>query len=269
MNLDSLKLREHHRESVANLIRLLEQDESFRAIILSGSIAQGVARDDSDIDVYLVVTDEEFQKRKRDHSLCYYDKDVCTYPEGYIDGKIINYAFLESALERGSEPTRASFIGSRAVFSRIPGIDSLLQQIPVYPEVNREQNLKDFYAQVLLYGKYFAARALDQNNPYLLSQSLSNVVLFAGRLILAYNRILFPCHKSFMRAVEGAPDKPVQYVQQVHELLADPTKERMLEFVETIGSFQDWGITYHQAVSLFVANNEWNWIDAPPPLQDR
>jgi predicted nucleotidyltransferase len=262
-------MKEHHQTSINNLVNWLKDDVVFQAIIIGGSIAKGVARDNSDIDCYLVVTNEEFARRKTLNELFYYNNTICDYPGGYIDGKIITYSFLEAAVKQGSEPTRASFLGAQVVFSRIDGLSALVEQIPQYPEKNRDKNLVDFYAQVLLYGNYFAIQAIEQDNPYLLSHSISNVVLFASRMILAYNRILFPCHKSLMRVVKAAPEKPVDYILLVNELLENPTKERMTFFVELISSFQDWGITYGQAVSLFVENNEWNWIDTLPPLQDR
>ncbi|MCR8631214.1 nucleotidyltransferase domain-containing protein [Paenibacillus radicis (ex Xue et al. 2023)] len=262
-------MREHHSRSIANLVEVLQKDPKVLALIIAGSIAKGIEREDSDIDVYLVVTDEEFAEREARNDLFYFNKEVCDYSGGYIDGKVIPYSFLEKAVIRGSEPTRASFLGSYAAFSRIEGLDVLLQQIPVYPESNREKNMTDFYAQVSLYGNYFAKKAIEQNNPYLLSHSVSNVVLFAGRMILAYNRVLFPCHKSFMRVVEKAADKPDNFVALANELLQQPTLERITAFVELISGYQDWGVSRHQAVSIFVTNNEWNWLETEPPLQDR
>ncbi|WP_171655127.1 nucleotidyltransferase domain-containing protein [Paenibacillus foliorum] len=262
-------MKEHHSQSIVRLVEILQKDSSILALIIAGSIAKGIEREDSDIDVYLVVTDEEFASRNSRNDLFYFNKEVCDYSGGYIDGKVINYSFLEQAVSRGSEPTRASFLGSYAAFSRIEGLDALLQQIPVYPEANREKNLTDFYAQVSLYGNYFAKKAIEQNNPYLLSHSASNLVLFAGRMILAYNRVLFPCHKSFMRVVEDAPVKPEHFVALANELVQQPTLERITAFVELISEFQDWGVSRHQAVSIFVTNNEWNWMETEPPLQDR
>nr|AIF26559.1 hypothetical protein [uncultured bacterium fosmid pJB45G2] len=123
-----------------------------------------------------------------------HDKKICDYEGGYIDGKIIDLRFLELAAERGSEPTRYSFVGSKAWFSRIPDLDALLGRIPVYPEANRDRNIRDFFAQIVLYGFFFAEEAVKKNNPYLLAHSASQLVLFGGRLILAHNRLLFPCH---------------------------------------------------------------------------
>ena len=115
----------------------LKVDPSLLAIITAGSIAQGSAKESSDIDVYLLVTDESYAKRKKDNLLSYINHDVCEYEGGYIDGKIVNRRFLELAAEQGSEPTRASFIGSKVFYSRVLNLDSILSRIPVYPEANR------------------------------------------------------------------------------------------------------------------------------------
>ena len=262
-------MREHHQLAINNLIDYLRNRDEFLAIIVAGSIAKGTAKDSSDIDVYLVATDDEFNRRKQENNLFFFNEALCNYPGGYIDGKIINISFLKKAALHGSEPTRASFLGATVAFSRIPGIEEVIAQIPVYPESNRSKNLIDFYAQVLLYGNYFAIQALEQGNKYLATHSISNLVLFASRMILAYNRILFPCHKSLMNSVERAIEKPDYFIEGANELLHNPTKEKVADFVERISSFKDWGITYGQAVSVFVENNEWNWIDQEPPLQDR
>jgi hypothetical protein len=142
-------------------------------------------------------------------------------------------------------------------------------QITEYPEENRNKNLVDFYAQVLVYGNYFAIQAIEQNNQYLLSSSLSNLVLFSSRMILAYNRILFPCHKSLMRVINDAPEKPVDFIQLTNRLLEHPTKDYISQYVDLISNYKDWGLSYGQAVSLFIENNEWNWIESEPPIQER
>ncbi|ANY69904.1 hypothetical protein BBD42_27935 [Paenibacillus sp. BIHB 4019] len=259
----------HHKQSLDHFVETLQSDPNLLAVITAGSIAKGTAKETSDIDVYLLVTDQEFEERKKTNALSYTTHEFCNYEDGYIDVKIINMRFLELAAERGSEPTRASFTGSQAYYSIVPGLNEMLTKISIYPEQNRNQNIKDFQAQVLLYGYYFAGEAVKKNNPYLLSQVVSNLVLFGSRIILAHNRILFPCHKSMMAEVEKAPEKPDTFLELCHELLLNPTHEKCMELTELILNFQDLELSSEQAVSLFIQNNEWNWIDQSPPLQDR
>lgn len=262
-------IREHHKKAITYLVNRIQQDSDYLAVIIAGSVAKGIAREDSDIDCYLVVKDEIFQERKQRDQLFYYAEDGCEYKGGYYDGKIINYDFLRVAAEKGSEPTRASFEGAFVAFSRIPNLSVLVSRIPVYPEDRRERNFTDFFAQVELYGGYFADRALALNNAYLLSHAVSQVALFAGRLILTYNRILFPCHKSMMGTLEMAPEKPESYMELQDVMLTKPNKETISTFVGCVRSFHDWGITPYESVSRFIVNNEWNWLDGEPPISDR
>ncbi|SLK20885.1 MULTISPECIES: nucleotidyltransferase domain-containing protein [unclassified Paenibacillus] len=260
---------EHHQSALDKLVQLLKPDPTILAVVTAGSIAQGKARESSDVDVYIVVTEESFKERQQLHQLAYTNHDVCDYPDGYIDGKIISQRFLELAAVQGSEPTRYSFLGSKAVYSRIPDLDDLLQTISTYPEQNREQNLIDFYSQIYLYAFYFAGEAAKKDNSYLLSHSVSNLVLFSGRAILAINRQLFPCHKGLMDAVQATPNKPEHFVQQANDLLSAPSYEKCMDLAKVMLGFHDPGISFEQALSLFVSNNEWNWIDHEPPLTDR
>ncbi|MDP9697604.1 nucleotidyltransferase domain-containing protein [Paenibacillus sp. 2TAF8] len=260
---------QHHQIALNQLVELLKPDPTIRAIITAGSIAQGKARENSDIDVYIVVTDESFEERKLQHQLSYTNHEICDYPEGYIDGKIINYRFLELAAAQGSEPTRYSFLGSKAVYSTIPQLDELLQRIPVYPEQNREKNIVDFYSEIYLHAFYFAGEAVKKNNPYLLSHTVSNLVLFAGRAILAINHQLFPCHKGLMNAVSRVTNKPEGFVELTNDLIAHPNYEKCMDYAKIMLGFYDPDIAFEQALTIFVANNEWNWIDQEPPLADR
>ncbi len=161
-------MHEHHRRALNRLAEVMRQDLVIVALITSGSIAQGRAKESSDIDVFIVLTDKAFQQRKQADQLSYFNREVCDYDGGYIDGKMVNVRFLELAAERGSEPTRATFIGSAVVFSRLPNIVKLIATIPVYPELNRERNMRDFYGQIYLYGFYFASEASKKNNTYLM-----------------------------------------------------------------------------------------------------
>lgn len=266
---DGVILRPHHKRAIDHLVDKLSTDPSIEAILIAGSVAKGIAREDSDIDCYLVVSEESFDERQRNDQLFYYEQEGCDYPGGYYDGKIISCSFLEAAAARGSEPTRASFDKAFVAFSRIPGMEALVARIPVYPEGNRERNFRDFFAQVELYGGYFADRAIALGNAYLLVHAVGQVALFSGRLLLAYNRVLFPCHKSMTSVLAALPRMPERYLDLQERMLLDPTRETIQAFVEAIRTFHDWGIASEAAVSRFIRNNEWNWLEGEPPLSDR
>lgn len=259
----------HHQQSLLAFVESIREDAEVLAVLTSGSVAQGRAKAASDVDVYVVITDEAFDRREAAGALSYTDHEKATYEGGYIDVKMIPLRFLEMAAERGSEPTRASFIGSQVAYSRIANLDSVIAQIPQYPEANRITNIRDFQTQLMLYGYYFAGEAAKKDDPYLLAQCATQLVLYGCRIVLAHNRILFPCHKSLLTTVATDPEQPADLERLARELLEHPTAESCAAFAQLILGFRPLEIVPEQALTRFIQLNEWNWMDQAPPLQDR
>lgn len=257
----------HHRRVIERLTGLFEDDPNFLALIIGGSVARGWVRPDSDVDIVLIATDEEYARREAVESYHYFNPDLCDYPGGYVDGKIVNLDFLREAADHGSEPARAAFVGAFAAFNHAPEVDDLLKRIPVYPECEREEKIKAFYTQVLILNWYMG-EAEKRGDPYLLNHAAGQLVLYGGRLILAHNRILYPYHKWFMRVLNGAPDKPAGFMELADSLLRQPSGERARAFTDCVSAFQDWGVSFPQAVVRFIKDAEWNWRGRRPPLAD-
>ncbi len=134
-------MRPHHKKAIEKLVDNIKKDERFLALIISGSVAKGMERDDSDIDVTLVATDKELRKMKRRKRILYHKREFCDYPGVYIDGKIVNLKFLETVAERGSEPARDAFRDAWIPYSKIPELEDLLENIPVF---QKEEKLENF-----------------------------------------------------------------------------------------------------------------------------
>jgi hypothetical protein len=243
------------------------QDPHFPALIVGGSIARGWEREDSDIDVVLVASDEEYARRVPGHAYHYWTMDFCDYPGGYIDGKVVDWQFLQDVAARGSEPARAAFVGVFLPYSRLPGLEDLIQRIATYPEHERQDKIQAFYAQVQTY-QWYVGEAERLQDPYLLTHVVSNLVLFGGRLILAHNRILFPYHKWFLKELAGAPDKPVNLMDLIQQLLESPCKQNADAFCESVLEFTDWGISPGDWASRFIEDTEWAWRKGRPPIAD-
>jgi hypothetical protein len=259
---------QHHRESIDNLIEGLKQDQNVLALILSGSLAKGNYRPDSDIDVFIVVTDEDFERRRQTNDTCYFNSEACVYPGGYIDGKIINKGFVEKAALQGSEPTKASFLGSYVLWSKVEGLNELVTKIATYDDEKRLHKMESFYAQVQLWGGFFHNEGVKKNNTYLVERSITELVFYASRYILAKNRILFPCHKTMMEFVNLAACKPRDYAATVEQLLKEKRNEQVSAFLEMFNQYAECRLTNEQCVARFIEDSEWNWINSPPPLQD-
>src|SRR5688500_19876428 len=93
----------HHRQGIERLVEVLGDDPRFPALLIGGSLAKGWERPDSDIDVLLLATEEEFDRRLRTMDISYRNDDVADYPGGYAEGRIISRGFLVATAERGSE----------------------------------------------------------------------------------------------------------------------------------------------------------------------
>lgn len=147
----------------------------------------------------MVADDETFAQLQKQGALFYFNTEMCDYPGGYIDGKIVSYSFLQEAAERISELTRSSLIGSYPIYSRIPGLEEVVRWIPVYQVQEKEEKIRAFYSQVQLLGRYFVGQALEKDNRYLLMHAVSDLVMFGSRLILTHNERLYPGHKSLFQ----------------------------------------------------------------------
>jgi predicted nucleotidyltransferase len=260
-------MRPHHQRVVDRLIETFRDDPHYPALIVGGSAAKGLEREDSDVDIMLVATDEEYARREAAGSFWYFNRDLCDYSNGYVDGKIISMGFLHEVAAKGSEPARWAFVGAFPAYSRIPGLESLLARIPVYQESERQRKIESFYSQVSIMN-WFVGEAEKRDDTYLMMHVISNMVLFGGRLILAHNRILYPYHKWFLHEVERAPEKPENFMMLIDQLLKRPCQENAKAFLDSIKAFQDWGVTPEQTVTRFMYDSEWAWRCGPPPIQD-
>lgn len=250
------------------VVARFRDDERFLALLLGGSVVQGVATETSDIDILLVATDEEFALRQQTGEFSYYDTEDCDYPGGYVDGKILDLAFLREAADRGSEPIRAAFNKVIIGFSRLPELPDLLRRIPLYPEAERVEKIRAFYGQVQLLARYFIPAAEKRRDPYLLMQSAANLCLYTSRLVLAENRVLFPSHKRLMETVALVPDQPERFQERIAALLAHPGAETAQDVLACIEAYRDWGITFRQAVVRMMQDTEWRWRTSRPDLVD-
>jgi hypothetical protein len=260
-------MHEHHHAALDQFIASVVDASSFDAVILSGSLAKGTARPTSDLDLYLVVSDDEYRDRRARHDLAVFAP--CDYPGGYVDGKVVSTTVLEAAAQRGTEPMRSSFTGSRVVYSRIDDLQPLVDRIAVYPEANRATNMRDFFAHLALHASYFGPQAFERDDPFLLNHALTSTTLFAGRLVLTYNRILFPCPKQLLSTVATAADQPTDFVARTEALLRAPSPDALQAYLQLVGGFADWGLPEDEILTLFMELDEWSWLDHEPPIAQR
>ncbi len=260
-------VRDHHQRAIDRLADAYRDDSRFLAVIIGGSIAKGYARDDSDVDFMIIATDEEYEQRLAARDLFINRRDLCEYTGGFVDGKIINLAFLEDVAERGNEPSRAAFLGAFAAYSHLPALDALLERIPVYQEAGHETRIKAFYSMAFMQ-HWLLHEAERHGNRYTLTRAASQLALFAGRLILAHNRTLFPYHKWLPRTLESVRDKPRDLMQHFDALLAEPGGAKATALFESVRDFRDWGVGDLDAYTWFMTDVEWSWMSESAPIED-
>ena len=262
-----MHIRDHHQRAIDRLADAYRDDPRYRGLIIGGSVAKGCARDDSDVDFLIIATDEVFDKQRAARDLFINRRDLCDYDGGYVDGKIINLAFLKDLAERGNEPSRAAFTGAFIAYSQIADLDALLLRIPVYPEAGHDERIRAFYSMAFIQHWLFH-EAERHGNRYTMTRAASQLALFAGRLILAHNRQLFPYHKWFPRALESVAEKPDELMACFNELLTAPNGDRAKALFERVRDFRDWGVTDLDAYTWFMTDVEWSWMSGSTSMED-
>lgn len=261
----------HHKKTIDNVIKKLSPDPAVLAVLVGGSVAHGFEKKNSDIDIMIIVTEDEYARRKEKGGLLYWENESCTgiegYDEGYVDGKYMDMAFLNLVKEKGSDAARYAFKDSIIAFSRQEGLEELIGLITAYPEEQKADRIKRFYAQVNAWHWYYHEAKKHQND-YLISHSLSNLILFAGRLILTHNRTLYPYHKWFLRVLENVKEKPENLIGLINAALAEKSPGTVDTLFEAVKNFRDWGVEEYSWPAYFMADSEQNWIDHPAPVTD-
>lgn len=260
-------MQPHHAQSIQNVIEYFQRDTEVLALLLGGSIAHGFETPGSDIDILILVSDEDHKKRIAENRVHFFNMDLCTYEGGYVDGKYLSLGFLEQVRQKGSEPARFAFAGSRVLFSRIDGLAEEICRIAEYPESEKGERIKKFYAQFEAW-HWYCQESLRLNNRYLLGTSVSKFILFGGRLILAHNQLLYPYHKWFLRVLEGAMEKPDGLLDCIHQLNATPTAEHVEALYQKVKNFQPWSEGGVNWPTQFMFDSELNWLDGKTPIDD-
>jgi len=253
-------MRDHHQRATDKaLAKLLAENPDTLAVLVGGSIAKGIEREDSDVDLIVVLPDERYHEKQLGNSVAFFWQDVCDYKGGYVEGRFVSRTYIREAAERGSEPTRHSFTGVYPVYCVDPGIADWLPSIPRYPDDRQQDKIAAFLAQMQLNRWFFWHEGKRRGDRYLQMRAATEMVLFGCRLILAHNRILFSCQKRLIEQTLAAPDKPEGFEAKINRLLTEMSDEAMEDFCKSVESFTDWGKSDH--LSRFLQDVEMSWFN--------
>ena len=251
----------HHQEAIDNISRKMEADPEVQALIIAGSIAHGFALPESDVDILIVVTEEDYEKRKKENRRLYWEDVGDIYEGGYIDGKYITVDFIRNLTPGGNEPEKFAFTDVYAAFSRIPGLDGLMKQAAGYPARYRDARMRRLFARFHEWN-YFYEESRKKNNLYLETKAVCNLIHFGGRSILAYNRMLYPFHKWLLRVLESAPEKPDGIMSLIQTCVETRSPDTVKEYIETVKGFTDWGFQDKDWPKILMSGEELGCWDA-------
>ena len=152
-------------------------------------------------------------------------------------------------------------------WSTDPSIDALVQAATAYPEVGVEERMARFFAQAQA-AQWFVGEASKRGDPYLAGWAASRLALFACRLVLAHNRVLYPYHKWLLRKVAEVPERPDDFVERVRDVVIERTPATAEALMMSLLSFREWPQASVRWSTQFMLDSEWNWLDGEPPVDD-
>jgi predicted nucleotidyltransferase len=261
-------MKPHHERAIRNLADHFAKDEECLGVIVGGSVAKGLEKDDSDIDVMLVLTDEACKARWERNELFYWTADFCDYAGGYIDGKIVDMAYMRAAAERGNEVTRAAFKDAFVAHSKLPEVQELVARIAEYQPHEQREKIQSFYAQFEC-AYWYVGEAIRRNDRYLLIRAVSELILYGGRLVLAHNQRLYPYHKLFMEELKAAAEKPENLMELIDALLEEPGAGTARAFYDAIKRFRWWNEAAEMWQVRYMRDTELAWLENRESVGDR
>ncbi|PTY05684.1 hypothetical protein DB347_15060 [Opitutaceae bacterium EW11] len=260
-------LAAHHSEAVQRTADYFSRQPDVQGLILGGSLAHGFNAPDSDVDVMIVVSDAEYARRLARAETCFFSRELCSYPDGYVDGKYIAMSLIRNVAERGSEPARFAFQDAKILFSRDTRLAEMIAAAARYPTAGMPERIRRFNAQVDAWS-WYTEQALKRSNPYLLNLASAKLVLFCGRLILTHNQLLYPYHKWFLRVLERAPERPDDFLRDIDAFTRAPNTDRLHSLVKKVRDFRPWEAPPQGWPAQFMEDSELNWMSGAIPVDD-
>ncbi|WP_025156284.1 nucleotidyltransferase domain-containing protein [Leifsonia aquatica] len=257
---------EHHDRAVQRYVERVSADPDVLAVVISGSVARGTARPGSDVDLYLVVTEERWEAAFRERRLMYVETEDVGYPDGYYDIKLATLSYLDEAAERGDDPVRDSFAASRIAYSRVPDLAARIDRVTTVSAEQWQDRVAGFVAQCRLHGGYFLPQAAESGERMLLAHASVHLATSAGRAMLAHNRVFFSGPKYLTAQVAALPQVPAGFSAALAAVIAEPTGATAGALLALVEAEVGESLPRDETLSRFVLDNElaWRYAKNPP-----
>lgn len=257
----------HHQQTIDNVIAYFQKESGVLALVLGGSIAHGYAKKESDVDIMIVVDHLEYLQRKQSNTALFYNQELCSYPNGYVDGKYIDEDYLRLVAAKGNEPTRYAFKDCRILFSNSETVSSLIQEIVRFDFASKDAKANRFYAQTHAWKWYFY-EGKKHRNDLLVATSINNFILFASRVVLNHNDMLYPYHKWLLKEVERAPLKPSNLLSLFNKLIKSHQAKYIEQIMLGIKQLRQWEQGDWDWPPYFLKDIEITWMEHEPYIAD-
>jgi hypothetical protein len=229
-----------------------------------GSVARGTERATSDVDVYLVVTDDAFASAQSARRVAYIDIEAATY-DSYVDIKLSSPRYLERAVAYADDPTRASFLDARIVFDYTGSMVTTLARIVTLSDAVWQRRVHAYRCQARLYGGYFLKQAHERSDRFLLQHSAVHLCFAVGRVALAVNRTLFQGQKYLASTLSELADLPDGFLSAWQGVLANPTPDSAAALTDLVDVWQGGPLSLEDSLSTFIIDNELAWLNGTVP----
>jgi len=255
---------QHHEDTIEGYVGTVSSRPEVVGVVVIGSVARGTPRQDSDVDVYLVVTDEAYADGRSRGRVAAVSQDGVTYPGGYVDIKLASPGYLSAAAERADDPTRASFLGARVAFDRIGELPDRIAGITTLPEEAWARRVTAHRAQTRLYGGYFLEQADQLRDPFLLQHSAVHLALAAGRAALAASHRFFAGQK-YLTAALAELDLPEDFRTAWQHVVGSPSAAAGRLLLEALDGWLGDPEPFDAELSRFISDNELAWLNRTVP----
>ena len=254
----------HHDATIEGYVATVRDRPDVVGVVVVGSVARGTPREDSDVDVYLVVTDEAWEAARAAGTIAAVSQEGVTYPGGYVDIKLASPGYLTAAAERADDSTRASFVGARVVLDTSGAIPAAIARLVMLPEAIWVRRVAAYRAQARLYGGYFLKQADQLGDHFGIQHAAVHLALAAGRLALAQHRRFFSGQK-YLTATLAELDLPDRFTTAWGHVVAAPSAAVGQHLLEAIDAWLGPPEAFEFQLSRFISDNELAWLNGTIP----
>lgn len=258
---------QHHDEAVARYVERVRRRPEVLGVLLAGSVARGQERDDSDVDLVLVVTEEEWSRAVAEDRVMVVETEGADYDGGYFDVKLATRALLVAAGERGDDPVRRSLAEARVVLDRGADLEGALARIRT-ARPDRGPLVRAFVAQARVHGDYFLSEGLHRDDPLLTAHAAVHLATSAARALLALHDRAFPGPKQLLDEVRSLPGGH-DLADAVVAAVTAPGGATASALLETLDAATGTTSSATGSLSRFVLDNELAWFTGRPAPEYR